>query len=126
MPRALVAVLAATAVAAATAAPAAAASSAARVRAENAHHGTRAWAIRREALHHEIEGYASKTSVDRGGRIRIYVNTPDPAYRLAVFRMGYYGGRGGRRLGRPVRRVGRRQPAPEVDPATGRIECHWR
>src|SRR5215210_7259257 len=96
------------------AAPAAAAAT--RIAAENAHKGTTAWQVDREALHGEIEGYASKTSVDRGGRIRIYVNTDDRTYRLSVFRMGWYGGRGGRRVMRPVKRDGVSQPEPERDP----------
>jgi hypothetical protein len=72
-----------------------------------------------------IEGYASLTSVNRGDRILLYVNTAEPTYTIDVFRLGYYGGLGGRRLAPTVRRTGTVQPVPEPDPDTGRIECDW-
>lgn len=45
-----------------------------------------------------IEGYASATSVNVGGTITFHVSTNDPsqAFCLAIYRMGYYGGAGGR------------------------------
>ena len=46
---------------------------------ENAKPGTSAWQLSDPAPNHEIEGYASLTSVNRGGTIRLFVNTSDPS-----------------------------------------------
>ena len=46
------------------------------------------------ALNSEIEGYASRTSVNRGEQIELLVNTTDPTYTIDVFRMGWYNGLG--------------------------------
>src|SRR3954464_30652 len=46
------------------------------------------------------ELYASTTSVRPGGTVRFYVNAPQGSrYRLEVFRAGWYGGKGARRVG---------------------------
>src|SRR5438067_13039705 len=61
---------------------------------ENARTGTESWQPTRPARNHEIEGYASKTSIDRGEQIELFVHTTEPAYTLEVYRMGWYGGAG--------------------------------
>lgn len=44
-----------------------------------------------------IEGYCSRQSVAAGDRLQIFVSTnPARQFRLEIFRMGYYGGRGAR------------------------------
>src|SRR5687768_4030698 len=45
----------------------------------------------------ELEGFVSHTSVRAGETLKIYVST-DPVikYRLNLYRLGYYGGKGGR------------------------------
>ena len=44
-----------------------------------------------------IEGYCSHTSVRAGETIRFYVSTnPAAQFTLDIYRMGYYGGNGGR------------------------------
>lgn len=77
----------------------------------------------------EIEGYASQTSVNRGGTISFFVNTPEPSFTLAIYRIGWYGGAGGRQVwpatGGAVSLPGTRQPIPAVDPAIGVAECNW-
>src|SRR5262245_51665270 len=92
---------------------------------ENQKAGTTDWIITRPAGHHEIEGYASATSVNRGETIRLFVNTTAPSYRLTVYRMGWYGGLGARQVLGPISRPGRQQPEPYRDQATGLAECHW-
>ena len=92
---------------------------------ENQRPGTAEWTLRKPALHHEIEGYASATSVDQGERINIYVNTIAPAYHLSVYRMGWYGGLGARLVFGPMEYEGYQQPVPFHDAETGLIECHW-
>ncbi|HTL63189.1 MAG TPA: N,N-dimethylformamidase beta subunit family domain-containing protein [Nitrospira sp.] len=92
---------------------------------ENTYLGTTEWRLTNPALHREIEGYASLTSVDRGGSIALYVNTQEPSYDLAVYRMGWYAGRGARLVHGPVTLDGISQPPPNVDHENGLIECEW-
>jgi hypothetical protein len=96
---------------------------------------TKAWGIANPATNHEIEGYASATSVPRGGSIDLFVNTVDPNYKIDVYRIGWYGGdaNGGGRLMQPTVTKNRvPQPlCPKVlenptDPAsTYLLECNW-
>jgi hypothetical protein len=55
---------------------------------ENAKPGATDWQLTNPATNHEIEGYASLTSVNRGGQISFFVNTADPTFTLEIFRMG--------------------------------------
>src|SRR5215472_7302315 len=59
---------------------------------ENAESGDRSWLLHDPATNHEIEGYASTTSVNRGDTIDFYVNTRDSSYTVDVYRLGWYGG----------------------------------
>jgi hypothetical protein len=93
---------------------------------ENERLGTVAWEITSPALAREIEGYASRTSINRGGAIELFVSTVDPSYTIDVFRMGWYGGAGARHVAGPISRSGIKQPMPPPDPQTGLVECHWR
>ncbi|HEX8352582.1 MAG TPA: N,N-dimethylformamidase beta subunit family domain-containing protein, partial [Pyrinomonadaceae bacterium] len=95
------------------------------VQAENAKPGTAAWQLSSPATAREIEGYASATSVGRGGQITLFVNTAESAYTVEVYRMGWYGGAGARLVHGPVSRAGTAQPTPTPDPATGLVECRW-
>jgi len=92
---------------------------------ENTRPGTDEWNVYARALNGEIEGFASRTSVRPGESIRFYVNASDPRYTIEVFRMGWYGGAGGRRMTDAVERATVHQPIPVPDPDTGLIECHW-
>ena len=92
---------------------------------ENAKPGTNAFVLANPATNREIEGYASLTSVPRGGQISFFVNTADPSYTIEIFRMGWYGGAGSRQVMAPVQRPGVKQPMPTADPATGLVECNW-
>ncbi len=93
---------------------------------ENEKEGAADWEITAPAESGEIEGYASATSVERGRAIDLFVSTLDPDYRIDVFRMGWYGGAGARRVAGPIARPGLRQPVPPLDPTTGLVECRWR
>jgi hypothetical protein len=92
---------------------------------ENSKLGTTAWRLSSTARAREIEGYASKVSVNRGESIDLFVSTSDPEYTIEIFRMGWYAGAGGRRMTGAIRRTGIRQPTPEPLPVTGMIECRW-
>jgi hypothetical protein len=93
---------------------------------ENSKPGTSEWQLASPSYASgAIEGYASLTSVNRGGQIQLFVNTSDPRYTIDLFRMGYYGGLGARRMMRSITMTGRTQPIPTPDPITGLIECNW-
>src|SRR4051812_32404594 len=74
-----------------------------------------------------IEGYASETSVAPGQRFHLHVNpgSPNDRYRIYVYRIGWYGGDGGRLVtcipgcdsDEPAQPP---PPPPRPDPATGR------
>jgi hypothetical protein len=92
---------------------------------ENSLSGAEDWMLTKPALGREIEGYASVCSASRGQAIELYVNTAAPSYTVQIFRMGWYGGRGARRISGPVTARGLRQPIPTPDPGTGLIDCDW-
>ena len=93
---------------------------------ENRKQGTTDWQLSNPTTNNrEIEGYASWTYIDPGGSIRIFVNTSEPSYQLEVFRLGWYGGVGGRRVFGPITLDGTQQVIPEPDPKTGLVECAW-
>src|SRR4051812_7938311 len=76
------------------AAPAAAARSA--IAAENARPGTTAWDVKPPA-HPAIEGYASESSLAPRRSFHLRVRAPAGSrYRVEVYRLGWYGGDGGR------------------------------
>src|ERR1700704_390140 len=92
---------------------------------ENLQPGTTGWQLPTPADNRQIEGYASLTSVPVGGDIDLFVNTKDASYTLTIFRMGWYGGKGGRKVFGPQTLTGVQQVTPNDDPANGLIECHW-
>jgi Viral BACON domain/Putative binding domain, N-terminal len=106
-------------------ASAAAARAANPIQIENAKPGSADWTMFSESVAGEIEGYASAASVNQGESISFYVNTTAPTYDLDIFRMGWYGGKGARRVHPSVRRTGVAQVIPSPDPVTGLIECNW-
>jgi hypothetical protein len=100
------------------------------IAAENAHRGTRGWIIYRDHrandIRKQVKGYASATSVNKGGRITLYVTTnPAQSYSMDVYRMGYYQGLGGRLMEHIGPRNGVRQPDCPHDPKTGLMACVW-
>ena len=96
-----------------------------KIQRENLQPSTTAWQLTNPAVNREIEGYASLTSVPVGGNIDLFVNTQDPTYSLTVFRMGWYGGKGGRKVLGPQKLTGVHQVTPDPDPISGAFECHW-
>jgi hypothetical protein len=94
------------------------------VRVENAKKGTTAWQLANPATDGEIEGYASATSVNRGGSLDLFVSTGASAYRIDLYRMGYYGGAGARLMTSFTNLRGQRQLVPCLNPDNV-IECNW-
>jgi hypothetical protein len=95
------------------------------IRDENARLGDSEWQLSNPAEDHEIEGYASATSVNRGDGINLFVSTADASYSIEIYRMGWYGGAGGRRVLGPVLQRGIAQSAPIVNSRTRQVECDW-
>src|SRR5829696_378611 len=92
---------------------------------ENQRPGTADWDITSPALAREIEGYASATSVNRGEAIDLFVHTVSARYAIEVFRAGWYGGAGARRVAGPIERDGVAQQMPTTDAVSGLVECVW-
>jgi N,N-dimethylformamidase beta subunit-like protein len=96
---------------------------------ENALPGDAGWKVPADGvtdLAGQIQGYASATSVNRGESIDFHVSvaTARP-FTVSVFRVGHYGGLGGRRMHVSDPLPGTRHARPAADPVTGLIECDW-
>jgi hypothetical protein len=102
------------------------------IRDENSKPGTTDWRLRNVWIDPgtkyrspRIEGYCSKTSVRAGETLRIMVSTNPPSpFAIDLFRMGYYGGQGGRQVQRLGPFTGKVQPDPEIGVERLR-ECRW-
>jgi hypothetical protein len=91
---------------------------------ENARPGQSDWVLT-DPADHEVEGYASSTSIQRGESLRLYIHSTDPTVIAAIYRMGWYGGTGARLVQDGIPLPGIQQPMPTADPVTGLIECNW-
>lgn len=103
-----------------------------RIRRENARPGTQDWMLAKTRIDPAtryrcpwIEGYCSRTSVRPGEKVSFHVSTnPASAFEIDLYRMGYYGGAGGRHVMRLGPFAGKVQPEPEIGPRRLR-ECQW-
>src|SRR5438067_619690 len=94
---------------------------------ENQQPGSNGWmpATLGNDVAQQIKGYASTTSVNQGENINFYVTVnPAQSYTLDIYRMGWYGGLGGR-LRLHVALDGVQQPPCTSDPDTGLFACNW-
>jgi hypothetical protein len=75
----------------------------------------------------QIKGYASETSVNQGDSITFYVTVnPAQSFTLSIFRMGWYGGLGGRLMQTIGPISGTVQPVcPVIDSSTSLMACNW-
>jgi hypothetical protein len=73
----------------------------------------------------DIEGFASQVSAVAGDTVDLYVSTKAASFRVDAFRMGYYGGIGGRLVWQSDPVAGARQPPPQLTAPTNTIECQW-
>src|SRR5262249_23886808 len=75
-----------------------------------------------------IQGFATDISVNRGQTIHFKVKTDASNYQIAIYRMGYYGGLGARRIATitPSAKLPQAQPACLTNTASGLIDCgNW-
>ena len=102
------------------------------IRRENEKPGTRDWMLSNTRIEPatkyrcpRIEGYCSHTSIRVGETLRFYVSTnPASDFTLDIFRLGYYGGDGGRL----VHELGPFTGIPQADPPMGEKrlrDCAW-
>ena len=75
-----------------------------------------------------ILGFSTQISVNKGSAISFKVNTNSTSYRLDIYRMGYYGGMGARKVASitPSATLPQTQPACLSDATTGLLDCgNW-
>ena len=99
------------------------------VQAENRKQGTPGWLLP-AANGRSIEGYAAAVSALPGDGVALHVSTvPAARYRVLVYRLGWYGGVGARRIaclpGCSTDEQGAPQTVPAPDPNTGRLDAGW-
>ena len=71
-----------------------------------------------------LQGYSAPYSVAQGGTIAFKVDSAVGAYRIDIYRLGYYGGNGARRWAQIPQHAGTNQgDCPET--ADGLIRCGW-
>ncbi|MER3416409.1 MAG: hypothetical protein C4297_09395 [Gemmataceae bacterium] len=102
------------------------------IRAENERPGTTEWLLTNTRVDPKtryrcpwIEGYCSHTSIRAGETLDIMVSTNPPSpFVLDIYRLGYYGGTGGRHMVRLGPLPGKTQPDPDIGIERLR-ECRW-
>ena len=75
-----------------------------------------------------IQGFATEMSVNPGQTVFFKVKTPATAYRLDIYRMGYYQGNGARKVATVLPSVSlpQNQPACLTNAPTGLVDCgNW-
>jgi hypothetical protein len=93
---------------------------------ENQKPGSSTWVITQGAARHEVEGYASATSAAPGQGVDLFINVAEPhPVRWELYRLGYYGGVGGRLVAVGAPFAATPQPPCPADPNTGLVECAW-
>ena len=99
---------------------------------ENAQPGSRNWLLTNTRIDPAtryrcpwVEGYASHTSLSPGETLRLMISTLQPNRVLVeIFRLGFYGGEGGRQLAE----FGPLPTTPQPTPAPGELrlmDCGW-
>ncbi|WP_433361650.1 DUF4082 domain-containing protein [Streptosporangium sp. CA-115845] len=73
----------------------------------------------------DIQGYVTNMSVNKGETAQFKVNTQATAYRVDIYRIGYYGGMGARKVTtvRPSIPLPQIQPSCFSETATGLVDC---
>lgn len=73
-----------------------------------------------------IQGFATDISVNRGTSVTFKISTTASAYRIDIYRLGYYAGRGARKVASISPSAVQNQPSCLGDSATGLIDCgNW-
>jgi len=97
---------------------------------ENQLPGTTAWQLTDPASYQsgrfaDIEGYPWEESAEAGDTLAFSVSTTSPSFTADIYRLGWYGGTGGR-LKKSISSIpGHFYPLPLMDTKTGLIDAHW-
>lgn len=95
------------------------------IAAENAKPGTKDWTIADDPkAWDKIRGFADRTSVNWGDGFGLHVQSGAP-WRVDAYRIGYYGGQGGRLVWSSDPQPAVSQPPAVIDKATGMREAPW-
>jgi len=74
----------------------------------------------------QIKGYASAASINKGESITFFVSVnPAQTFTIDVFRLGWYGGSGGRLMQHVDALQGTQQATCPTDPTLGTVVCTW-
>src|SRR6267142_5919217 len=91
--------------------------------AENRRPGDPGWQLSKPALAREIEGYASRASVVPGESLTFHVSTPSRRFDTRVYRLGWYGGAGARRMAVVRDTPGGLREMPRPRAGDGMVAC---
>lgn len=93
---------------------------------ENKLRGTTAWEIAGRQSPGYIEGFAGLNYAQVGERVGLYVSTSAKSFRVTAYRMGYYGGQGGREVWRSGVVAGQVQPQCRFTADINMVSCaNW-
>ena len=99
---------------------------------ENQQAGTSNWEIGRPGFsisddtNRQIQGYASATSVNKGGSISFAVTVnPVQNFTADIYRMGWYAGLGARQMAQVGPIAGTNQRVCAANSTTGLVDCGW-
>ena len=70
-----------------------------------------------------IQGFASPISVNQGDTVNFKIKTDSPLYHIDIYRLGYYGGAGARKITQSDITPARLQPDCLTDATTGLYDC---
>jgi len=94
--------------------------------AENRHPGTAAWRITAGGGVGSIEGFSNPDYAAVGQHIVLYVSSTAPEFNVTAYRMGWYGGLGGRAVWSSAETPGLVQPPCPLTVATNTVSCdNW-
>lgn len=93
---------------------------------ENSRPGTIAWSSVGTSYQSELEGFADRASATAGDEVTLFINTASRTVSAEIYRIGWYGGAGGRHVATTPTERGIRQPAPEFTSGVNMVECHWK
>ena len=94
--------------------------------AENRKPGNPSWRISGSPATGNIEGFAERVDATDGQSVPLYVSTTAPSFHVEAYRLGYYGGAGGRLVWRSGQLLGTMQAPCPATADTHMVSCdHW-
>ncbi len=93
---------------------------------ENRKPGTTAWRLSGDQNGASINGFANLAAASAGDKVTLYITTHADRYHVSAYRMGYYGGKGGRLVWSSGELKGVVQPACTLAANTNMVACdNW-